>query len=134
MVMDSNGNLKLVFVRPIGKNVDDNFEYELIFSSKPEEVWGQFWDDNNPSQCGDISPEKTTYDKVVKMVSPMEFSVIQEFSCFSMEHAVNNIVALAWVNLNVLEEYPEYRVVLHFGDEYQHIEAYLEKAQITLKN
>lgn len=132
--MTSNGNLKLVFVKPNKKNVEGHFEYDLFFSSNPEVVWGVFWDDNNPSQCGDMLPEKTSYNEIVKIDSPYELSTIQEFSCFSMEHAVNNIIALAWININVLEEFPEHRIVLHFGDNLEYIESQLNKMDIYFKN
>ena len=115
-MMDSNGSLKLVFVRPIQQNVDEKFEYELLFSSTPENVWGPFWDDNMPAQCGDITPEKTTYDKVIKIESPYKLTTIQELSCYSMEHAIHGIVALSYVDINVLEEFPnEGRMTLLFG-------------------
>lgn len=123
--MDSNGKLKLVFVRPVGCNVNGEFEYDLLFSGFPEETWALFWDDNNPSSCGDLTPDY--YDKVVRIQSPFELRVIQEMTCYSMEHAINNIVALAWVDINVLEEFPEYRMVLHFGEEENKVSDKIEK-------
>lgn len=122
-MMVSNG--KLVFVKPIGKNIENEFEYDLLFSEFPDEVWALFWDDNNPSSCGDLTPD--TYDKVLRIKSPFELRTIQEMSCFSMEHTINNIVALAWVDINVLEEFPEYRMVLHFGEEENKVIEKIEK-------
>lgn len=132
--MDSNGNLKLVFVRFIKKNVEELYEYELLFSTHPNDVWGQFWDDNSPSQCGDITPEKTTYDKVYKIASQYELTTIQELSCYSMEHAINQIVALSWINLNVLDEYPsEGRMTLTFGEDLSIVEKILNTFDIEME-
>ena len=41
------GNLKLVYVNPIGKNSSDEYEYEFFFSETPEVVWGEEYDELN---------------------------------------------------------------------------------------
>ena len=102
--MDLNGNLKLVFVRPVGKNNDDLYEYDLLFSEYPEEVWSLYWDDPNPSSCGDLTPDATTYDVVKRIGVNYELTTIQNTSCYSMEHAMQRIVALSWINIENLEE------------------------------
>jgi hypothetical protein len=47
-----------------------------------------------------------------------------------MEYAINGSVALAWLNLEGLEEYPTHRLVFHFGDSYLEVEAQLEQCDI----
>lgn len=123
--------LKLVFVKPIINGSDkQNYEYDFLFSETPEVVWGPDWTDNAPNICGDISPEPSTYNLVKRVKSPIELKVIQENSCYSMEYAINRSVALAWLNLEGLEEYPQHRLVFHFGDSYLEVEAQLELSEI----
>lgn len=132
--MDLNGNLKLVFVRPVGKNNDDLYEYDLLFSEYPEEVWSLYWDDPNPSSCGDLTPDATTYDVVKRIGVSYELTTIQNTSCYSMEHAMQRIVALSWVNIENLEEYPqEGRMVLHYGDDLELVQKKLTVFNIELE-
>lgn len=124
-------NLKLVYVKPITNGSDkQNYEYDFLFSDTPDVVWGPDWTDNAPNICGDISPEPSTYNLVKRVKSPIELKVIQENSCYSMEYAINRSVALAWLNLEGLEEYPQHRLVFHFGDSYLEVEAQLELSEI----
>lgn len=123
--------LKLVYVKPITNGSDkQNYEYDFLFSDTPDVVWGPDWTDNAPNICGDISPEPSTYNLVKRVKSPIELKVIQENSCYSMEYAINRSVALAWLNLEGLEEYPQHRLVFHFGDSYLEVEAQLELSEI----
>ena len=115
--MDLNGNLNLVFVRPVGKNNEDIYEYDLLFSEYPDEVWSLFWDDPNPSSCGDLTPDSTMYSVVKRISTKYELVTIQNTNCYSMEHAMQGIVALSFINIENLDEYPsEGRMVLHYGD------------------
>ena len=127
--MEEVNNLYLVYVKPFGKN-----EYELFFSETPDVVWGLDWDVNIPNILPDLTPDETTYSKIIKISSPFEFTTIEETSCYSMEYAVNKIIALSWINLNNLEEYPENgRCVLHFGDSFEKVSEILNKIGIKLK-
>jgi len=121
-------DLFLVYVKPFTSNADGTFEYDLFFSETPDVVWGYDWEINNPGSCEDLTPDKSTYSVVKRIKSPLPFKTIEETSCYSMEYAIGNIIALSWVDLSNLEEYPENgRCVLHFGDS-------LEKTEETLKN
>lgn len=125
-------NLKLVYVKPItdGK---DYYEYDFLFSDTPDVVWGIDWNDNAPNLCGDISPEPSTYNIVKRVKSILPFNVIQNNSCYSMEYAINRSVALSYINLEGLEEYPETRLVFHFGDSYSYVENELLKMNIVFE-
>lgn len=126
------GNLKLVYVRPVTNGQDKkNYEYEFLFSETPDVVWGVDWSDNAPLLCGDISPEPTTYSVIKRVKSPIALKVIQENTCYSMEYAINGSVALAWLNLDGLEEYPAHRLVFHFGDSMDDVENELIKLDIN---
>lgn len=132
--MINKSNLKLVYVKPIINGSDNkNYEYDFLFSETPDLVWGVDWDDNAPNLCGDISPESSTYSLVERIKSPIELKTIQENSCYSMEYAISRSVALAWLNLDGLDEYPEFgRMVFKFGDKYVDVIKTLEKNNIFL--
>lgn len=109
----------LVYVRPVNKTGYDEYAYEFFFSDTPDIVWGVDWDVDNPLSCGDILPEKSTYSEVELIRTTLPLKTIEETSCYSMEYAINGVVALAWVDIDILDEYPteEGRCVLHFGDD-----------------
>lgn len=107
----------LVYVRPMYKNTDGTFEYDFFFSSTPDFVWGPFWDESNPSINGDITPEESTYSTIKRVVTTLPLKTAEETSCYSMEYATYGILALAWIDIENLDEYPEHgRMTLRFGD------------------
>ena len=123
--------LKLVYVRPVTDGKDKlNYEYDFLFSETPDVVWGVDWTDNTPNLCGDISPEPSTYSIIKRLRCPIELKTIQENSCYSMEYAINRSVALSYLNLEGLEEYPSHRLVFHFGDSFLDVEKMLFKSEL----
>ena len=127
--------LQLVFVKPIYKTRDNIYIYDLFFSETPDIVWGIDWDYNNPSaiDSDDIIPDKTTYHDILRIKISMPLKTIQETTCYSMEHATYNIIALSWIDIENMDEYPEFgRMVFHFGDTKEKIEEMLEKSNILI--
>ena len=123
-------DLKLVFVKPIYKGNDNIFIYDLYFSNTIDVVWGIDWDYNNPSaiDTDDITPDKTTYQKIERIQIKMPFKTIQETTCYSMEYATYNIIALSWIDIENMEEYPEIgRLPLYFGEKYNDVMEKIEK-------
>lgn len=125
--------LRLVYIKPITNGSDNkNYEYDFLFSETPEVVWGVDWNDNAPNLCGDISPEPSTYGLVERVKSMIPLKVIQENSCYSMEYAINRSIALAWLDLDGLEEYPTHRIKFKFGDTYDEVLTELYKVDFTI--
>lgn len=130
-----SGKIYLVYVKPVNISVDGLYVYDLLFSETPEVVWGVYWDEENPSSCGDLTPEKTTYSVVKRIESEYKLTTAQEMGCLTMEHATMGVLALSWIDINVLEEYPNNgRMTLHFGDEYSIVERILSAFEIKLKD
>lgn len=123
--------LKLVFVNPVTNN-KSYYEYDFLFSETPDAVWGVDWSDNAPNLCGDISPDPSTYDLIKRIKIELPLKVIQENTCYSMEYAINGSIALAYLNLEGLEEYPTHRLCFHFGDSYEEVEKELNKMDINI--
>ena len=113
----------LVYVRPAFKNTDGTFEYEFFFSDTPDFVWGPFWDVDNPSINGDVTPEESTYSTIRRVETTLPLKTIEETSCYSMEYATYGILALAWIDIENLDEYPEHgRMTLHFGESFDSVQ------------
>ncbi len=118
----------LVYVRPAFKNTDGTFEYEFFFSETPDFVWGPFWDIDNPSINGDITPEESTYSTIRRVQTTLPLKTAEETSCYSMEYATYGILALAWIDIENLDEYPEHgRMTLHFGESFDSVQEKLWK-------
>ena len=133
--MNDEKNLKLVYVAPIGKNNNDEYEYDFYFSSTPDIVWGQDWNVCCPSACGDIKPEETTYSNIIRVISPIKFFCAQENSCFSMQDCIDGCIAICFQSLDELETYPEpYRIVFSFGEKIENVREKLMSQDIILQN
>ena len=116
----------LVYVKPICRNTDGTFEYYFLFSDTPDFVWGPFWDVNSPAINGDISPEPSTYTKSRRIKTTLPFKTIEETTCYSMEYATYGILALAWIDIENLDIYPENgRLTMYFGTPEKEIEEQL---------
>lgn len=132
--MNSNEPV-LVFVKPICKNTDQTYEYDLFFSDTPDIVWGVDWECNTPGLVSpdEIVPDSTTYNKVVRIKTGFPLKTIQDTYCYSMEYAIARIIALSWIDIENMEEYPEKgRMVLHFGDTFEHVKGELSEFGIYL--
>lgn len=113
----------LVYVKPMYKNTDGTFEYDFFFSTTPEYVWGPDWEVSNPSVCDDVSPEESTYSTVRRVVTTLPLKTAEETSCYSMEYTTYRILALAWIDIENLDEYPKNgRMTLHFGDTFDFVQ------------
>jgi len=127
----------LIFVKPICKNTDQTYEYDLFFSNTPDIVWGVDWEVNTPGliSTDEITPDSTTYNKVVRIKLPFPLKTVQETYCYSMEYAIARIIALSWIDIENMEEYPEKgRMVLYFGDTFEHVQGVLSEFGIFIKD
>ena len=134
--MNSNDEV-LIFVKPICKNTDQTYEYDLFFSNTPDIVWGVDWEVNTPGliSTDEITPDSTTYNKVVRIKIPFPLKTVQETYCYSMEYAIARIIALSWIDIENMEEYPEKgRMVLYFGDTLEHVQGVLSEFGIFIKD
>lgn len=127
-------NKTLVYVNPIGINNNDEYEYDFYFSDTPDIVWGANWEITCPSACGDLKPEESTYTDIIRVTSPIKFFCAQENSCFSMQDCIDGVIALCFVDLNVLDSYPDpYRIVFPFATPYDVVKEKLASQDIEIE-
>lgn len=120
--MEEVSNLSLVYVKPIGMNSNDEFEYEFFFSETPETVWGEDWNIACPSACNDLTPTEDNYSLIERLNTDMVIFCAQQNSCFSLQDCIDGCICLACQSLEGLETYPEpYRLVLQFGESYEDV-------------
>lgn len=130
-----NENEVLVYVKFLYKEDDENYCYELYFSTTPDIVWGDDWDVPSPASNTDCTPDKSTCSSISVIKSPYKLKTIEEIQCYCVEYAIYGIIALSWIDIETLDEYPENgRMVLHFGDEKEKVKNILSKFGISIQS
>ena len=122
-------NLKLVFVSPIMENEKtDRYVYRFYYSEHPDVVWGSSWDCENPrivflSDPEDLYPQKESYCKTEDVESDYKSGLAISNSCYPLLYCIYGILALAWIDIEDLEKYPDQgRGVLKFGMDYDDVQ------------
>jgi hypothetical protein len=124
----------LVYVKLAYKNTDGTYEYDMFFSETPAFVWGPKWDVDNPVINGDLTPEESTYSYTRRVETTLPLKTAEETSCLPMEYVTYGILALAWIDIENLDEYPQHgRMTLHFGDSEEDVEAKLAEYDWTFQ-
>ena len=108
--------LYLIYVHKIGYDYSGNWFYEFIFgeSETLKNVDGENWD-STPAK-GNPEPPFTEFIKQVgKISTDINLDVVQDSDTFCMYDSVDKVMALAWENIDGLEDYPEPRLAFRFG-------------------
>jgi hypothetical protein len=112
----------LTYVNGLGPNYKGDNLYEFIFSDSLD-VWGDSWE-SRPSN-GYPSPPDLHHIKKVGVLrnTDVKLELIQNSDFFSMEDAIDDVVALAWET----DEYGNHkRMVFRFGMSEQQRDLILE--------
>lgn len=132
---EENSAQSVVYVRLIGSEIGGINIYHLYLSSKPDEVFAEGWGDipacTVPRKLMDL--DEDMYEHVVELKSDIKLDLAQDCCCFSMQDSRDNIVALAYENLDNAEEYPDPRIIIHFGDSIESVEKLFAKRDIFLQ-
>jgi len=126
--------MKLLFINELGPNYKNENIYEFIFGSETEELWGDDWD-ARPAHSKPGPPELEYIETVgVLNNTKVALDLVQNSDYFSMEHALDNVIALGWETYE--EDYEngnEERLVFHFGETLQKVKDKLYSRDIILK-
>lgn len=127
---------KVAYITNVGKNSEGKNIYNLFLSTETEETFSEGWGEkpacNISNDLLQIPSEQYEYIKEFK--TDIDLDLAQDNCCFSMQDCRDKIVALASENLDEAEEYPEEgRIVIHFGDKIDDVEAMLAKRNIVTK-
>jgi len=124
---------KLVFVNELGPNFKGDNLYEFIFSTE-KEIDGEGWD-SFPAGGNPQPPHIDFISKVGVLKSDkVKLNVIQNSDFFSIYDAVDNVIALAWEDVeNEYYDESQTRLVFHFGDTEEKVIDKLYERDIVLK-
>jgi hypothetical protein len=125
-------DLSLGLIRLIGTEHDGYNQYEFVFTSKPDEFFGDGFEYKPAGLCNNLVPFEKYIDKVVMVKTLMNLDLIQDSGCFSMQDCMDGIVALAWENIDNVDVYPEYRAFFMFGDKYTLVEEKLAEKHVLI--
>lgn len=118
----------LVYINKVCHNTNGSYEYDFMFSECPDDVWGVEWDAYNPSSCKFMLPDDTSISNIIRVKTSLPLKLVQETSCYSLEYATLGILAIGWIDIENLEDYPEHgRMVFHFKDTKEKVKELLDK-------
>ena len=120
----------LTYVNGLGPNYKGDNLYEFIFSDSIIDVWGDSWE-SRPAN-GYPSPPEIHHIKKggVLRNTDVKLELIQNSDFFSMEDAIDDVVALAWET----DEYGNHkRMVFRFGMSEQQIKDKLYERDLILE-
>ena len=126
--------MKLLFINELGPNYKQDNIYEFIFGENTKEMWGEDWD-SVPAH-GKPGPPELQYIKEVGILNNtnIKLDLVQNSDYFSMEHALDNVLALGWETYeDEYEDGDEERLVFHFGDKIEEVKDKLYARDIVLK-
>lgn len=128
--------LKVVYVKYIGKDCDGKNIYHFLLSDNCEDTFMEDWAEkpsaNIPNDLLMISQDQYEYVKELK--TDITLSLQQDNTCFSFQDCRDQIVAIAYENLEDAEFYPEpFRIVIHFGDYIDDVERMLARRDMRMK-
>lgn len=119
----------LIFVNGLGPDYKGDRIYEFIFSESLD-VWGESWE-SKPSNSYPAPPDLKYIKKVgVLKNTDIKLELIQNSDYFSMEEAIDDVVALAWES-DILEG--QKRLVFRFGEEESVIKDKLYERDLILE-
>ena len=125
-------DLKLGMVKFLFKDDSEFYHYNLIFTVNPEEFWGEGFEYQPVSLVNEITPDEKYVHKVVEIKSTTKLCTVIENSCLSYQDAIDGVIALAWTDLSCLDVYPDYRLVVMFGEPYRTVEDKFARINVLL--
>ena len=123
--------LFLIYINKVGKNYKDDYLYEFIFSDSTKKIDGEEWD-VYPASGRPSAPHDQFIKKVGRLESKLVLDVIQNSDTFAVWDAVDDVIALAWENIDILDTYPEKRLSFRFGETKESVEEKLYEKDLTL--
>ena len=115
----------------VGKNYEGNYLYEFIFSDTTDNIDGEDWD-TFPASGRPEAPHDHFIKRVGRLESELKLDVIQNSDTFAVWDAVDDVIALAWENINAYDSYPDKRLCFKFGEKLKSVEEKLYEKDLIL--
>lgn len=128
--------LKIVYVQYVGKNCDGFNIYHFLLSENVEDTFMEDWAEKPAANIPNarLIPDDSQYEYVKELKTNVTLDLMQDNTCFSFQDCRDQIVAIAYENLDDAEFYPEpFRIVIHFGDYIDDVEQMLARRDMRMK-
>jgi len=129
-------DLKVVYVKYIGKNCDGYNIYHFLLSENTEDTFMEDWAEKPSSNIpnDNLLIDESQYEYVKELKTEITLDLQQDNTCFSFQDCRDKIVAIAYENLDDAEFYPEpCRIVIHFGDYIDDVERMLARRDMRMR-
>lgn len=131
----------MLYVNFLGNDLDGRNIYQFLFGTdeQADVFWVEDFDVKPAGVVRDFYVDDSQYEEVRELkVYKIRLDLAQDNTCFSMQDCRDNCVALAYENLDNLDndpnfEYPEDgRLVFHFGMTMLDVEMVLAKRELQM--
>lgn len=126
-------NLYVVYVQEVGKDNDGYFVYEFLITDDPDSVWMDNYNEKPAGNELDLKPSDEFYDYVKELRTNIKLDLGQNNLCVSFMDIKDDIMCLCHENLDDAEEYPDGRLVFHYGETLESVEKKLAKRDLYMK-
>lgn len=133
--VDNETSLYVVYAKYFGEEINGNYIYHFYLSNNPDEVFAEGWGDIPACNMSDnlMDIDDSQYEYIVQLKSDIKLDLARNCCCFSMQDCRDNIIALAYENLDDAEEYPDTRIIIHFGDNIDDVKEMFGKRDVILQ-
>lgn len=133
--VDNETSLYIVYAKYFGEEINGNYIYHFYLSNNPDDVFAEGWGDIPACNVSDnlMDIDDSQYEYIVQLKSDIKLDLARNCCCFSMQDCRDNIIALAYENLDDAEEYPDTRIIIHFGDNIDDVEEMFGKRDVILQ-
>lgn len=133
--VDNETSLYVVYAKYFGEEINGNYIYHFYLSNNPDDVFAEGWGESPACNVSDklMDLDDDQYQNIIELKSNIKLDLARNCCCFTMQDCRDNIIALAYENLDDAEEYPEPRIIIHFGDLIDDVEDLFAQRNILLK-
>ena len=134
-IEEAEEEVKLGFIRLIGEETDGYYRYEFIFTDNIDEFWCENGEYKPCCLVNDLSPKDEYITEIHIVKTKIKLDLIQDNCCFGFQDCTDGIIALAWENLDLCDEYPEEgRLFFRFGESFTDVEEKLAIKNVLMLN
>lgn len=124
----------LCFIKLVGRDIEDMYTYEFLFTETPDTVWGVDFEYTPCCLCNNLTPNEEDYDTIKTLKTTIKLNLIQDSCCFSMQDMMDGCCSLAYESLEDYEEYPEDgRLVFQYGISFEETEELLANKNLVFE-
>ena len=124
----------LCFIKEVTKLIDDKFVYDFVFTNEPEMAWGEYFNIAPSSVIPNLMIYEESIGEIWRIESPYYLVLAKNSSCFSMQDSFDNIIPLAFVDIEKhdLILYNEKVLKFEFGEAQESVEKKIKEFNFNI--